>query len=156
MHCLPGRRIIFEEPKTAKGRRMVDLSPSAILALRAYRESVDVDRAFLGIPLTGDSLVFSHPDGSPLLPNTVTHAFAKIVRRAGLKGIRLHDLRHTHASLMLRQGVHPKVVSERLGHANVSITLDTYSHVTPGIQAAAALRFDEGIQKSDNVPVSTG
>ena len=65
--------------------------------------------------------------------------------------MRFHDLRHTHASLMLRQGVHPKVVSERLGHATVSITLDVYSHVTPGIQEAAALRFEEGLQQTVKV-----
>ncbi len=61
--------------------------------------------------------------------------------------MRLHDLRHTHATLMLSQGVHPKVVSERLGHSSVAITLDTYSHVLPGIQAAAARHFDEGLQR---------
>ena len=60
-----------------------------------------------------------------------------------LKGIRLHDARHTHASLMLKQGVHPKIVQERLGHATISVTLDTYSHVTPGLQEAAAKGFDE-------------
>ena len=68
--------------------------------------------------------------------------------------MRFHDLRHTHASLMLRQGVHPKVVSERLGHATVSITLDVYSHVTPGIQEAAALRFEEGLQQTVKVEQS--
>jgi integrase len=67
--------------------------------------------------------------------------------------MRLHDLRHTHATLLLRQGVHPKVVSERLRHSSVAITLDTYSHVLPGIQAAAARRFDEGLQRArEEVP----
>lgn len=66
--------------------------------------------------------------------------------KAGLTGIRFHDLRHTHATLMLKQGIHPKIVQERLGHANISVTLDTYSHVLPGLQEAAALRFEEGLQ----------
>lgn len=101
----------------------------------------------LGRELTDDDLVFCSPDGSPLLPNSVTHAFIKTVRRCGLPGIRFHDLRHTHASLMLKQGIHPKVVQERLGHAAIGITLDTYSHVTPGLQAAAALRFDQLLAK---------
>jgi len=61
----------------------------------------------------------------------------------GMKGLRLHDARHTHASLMLKQGIHPKIVQERLGHASIQITLDTYSHVAPGLQEAAANRFDE-------------
>jgi len=95
-----------------------------------------------------DDLVFCNPDGTPLPPNSVTKAFHKLAKSVGISGIRLHDLRHTHATLMLRQGVHPKVVSERLGHSSVAITLDTYSHVLPGIQAAAARHFDEGLQRT--------
>jgi len=97
----------------------------------------------LGIPLKDDDLVFCKPDGKPLLPNTVTHAWIKLVQRIGLKPIRLHDARHTHASLMLKQGAHPKVVQERLGHAGIQITLDTYSHIAPGLQESAAKRFDD-------------
>ena len=93
--------------------------------------------------MSDNDLVFSHYDGSPLLPNSVTHAWIKLVRRCGLKGIRFHDARHTHASLMLKQGIHPKIVQERLGHASIQITLDTYSHVAPGLQQAAANRFDD-------------
>ena len=102
----------------------------------------------LGILLTDESLVFCHPDGSPHLPNTLTHVFKKILKKAGLSGVRLHDLRHTHASLMLKQGVNPKIVSERLGHATVAITLDVYSHVTPGLQEAAALGFDQSLART--------
>ena len=102
-----------------------------------------------------DELVFSYPDGAPLPPNSVTKAFHKLAKSLGLSNIRLHDLRHTHATLMLRQGVHTKVVSERLGHSSVAITLDTYSHVLPGIQAAAARQFDEGLQRTrEEVSVS--
>ena len=67
----------------------------------------------------------------------------KLARSVGLQGIRLHDARHTHASLLLKQGVHPEVVQERLGHASIVITLDTYSHVASGLQEAAAKRFEE-------------
>ena len=67
----------------------------------------------------------------------------KLVRRCGLRGIRFHDARHTHASLLLKQGVHPKIVQERLGHGSIQITLDTYSHVAPGLQQAAANKFDD-------------
>lgn len=66
-----------------------------------------------------------------------------LVRRNGLAGTRLHDIRHSHASLLLKQGIHPKIVQERLGHATISTTLDLYSHVAPGLQAAAAAKFDE-------------
>ena len=87
--------------------------------------------------------MFRYRDGSPILPVGFTHAFIKIARRAGLEGYHLHSARHAHATLMLRQGVHHKIMQERLGHAKVGTTLDIYSHVTPGLQEAAALRFDE-------------
>ena len=86
-------------------------------------------------------------------PATLTHAFSKLARRAGLFGVRLHDLRHTHASLLLQQAVHPKIVSGRLGHANIQITLDTYSHLLPGMQEAAADAFDKALAHPLGVPV---
>ena len=97
----------------------------------------------LGISPKDDGLIFSQLEGESLLPDTVSHAWIKIVKRAGLKHFRFHDGRHTHASLLLKQNVHPKVVQERLGHATISTTLDLYSHVAPGLQEAAAARFDE-------------
>ena len=105
--------------------------------------SVRAAWAPLGVLLADDSLVFSHPKRSPLLPNTLTHAWIKIARRAGFEDIRLHDAGHTHAAVMLKQGVASKLVQERLGHSTVAITLDVYSHVAPRIQEAAALCFDE-------------
>ncbi len=150
LHCLRGGRIVIEPPKTAKSRRLVPLSPA--LALRSYREIVEADLAQLGSTLAGDRLVFSQLDGSPLLPNTVTHAFAKIVRKAGLEGITLHSLRHTHASILLQQGVSSKTVAERLGHSTVVVTLDTYSHVTPGVKEDAANRFEEALRQAE-IPV---
>lgn len=143
LHHLRDGDIVFRAPKTAKGRRMIALSPSAVSILREHKEKQKLDRAMLGIPLKDDDLVFSDLEGRPLLPDTVTHAWIKLVRRIGLKGIRLHDARHSHASLMLKAGTHPKIVQERLGHASIQITLDTYSHVAPGLQEAAAESFDK-------------
>ena len=143
LHQLRDGSIIYRAPKTVKGRRMIALSPSAAFALREHKEKQELECAMLGTSLKDDDLVFSQVDGKPLLPNTVTHAWIKIVRRTGLEGVRLHDARHSHASLMLKQGTHPKIVSERLGHANIGITLDTYSHILPGLQEAAADRFDK-------------
>ena len=82
--------------------------------------------------------VFTREDGTPIHPETLTKVFQQRVRKAGLPRIRLHDLRHTHATLALRAGIHPKVISERLGHATVGITLDTYSHAIPAMQEEAA------------------
>jgi hypothetical protein len=104
-----------------------------------------VERAAVGMELKDDDLVFRDLEGRPLRPDTVTHAWVKLVRRIGLRGIRLHDARHTHPSLMLKQGVHLKIVQERLGHASIQLTLDTYSHVVPGLQEAAAAGFDKMI-----------
>ena len=143
LHQLQDGSLIFREPKTAKGRRLISLSPSTVIVLREYREQQETIRQALGVTLTDDDLVFCHFDGKPLLPNTVSHAWEKLAKRTGLKGIRLHDARHTHASLMLKQGIHPKIVQERLGHASIQITLDTYSHVVPGLQQAAANKFDD-------------
>jgi integrase len=143
LHQVKDGSFAFRSPKTAKGRRTVALPPSAILVLNEHREKQKLEHAMLGIPLTDDDLVFSQLDGRPLLPDTVSHAWIKLVRHTGLKPIRFHDARHSHASLMLKQGIHPKIVQERLGHSTIAITLDTYSHVAPGLQEAAAKRFDE-------------
>jgi len=132
----------IKEPKTPQSRRSVILPPSLVELFRVYRFDQELLRIQLGIGLNADDFVFIRPDGSPINPNAATLAFRRIISRAGLKGIRIHDLRHTHASLMLKAGIHPKVVSERLGHANIGITLDLYSHVLPGLQEAAAEKFD--------------
>lgn len=152
LHCLGKGKVIFQEPKSSKGKRQIALSPAAVIALREHRQQQELERLdclLKGAPVVYDDLVFSNSDGSPLLPNSVTHAFIKTVRRLGLREVRFHDLRHTHASLMLKQGIHPKIVSERLGHATIGITLDTYSHVTPGLQEAAALRFEQCLQQQN-------
>jgi integrase len=132
----------IKEPKTPQSRRTVILPPSLVELFKVYRFDQELLRIQLGIGLNGDDFVFIRPDGSPVNPNAVSLAFRRIIKRAGLKAIRIHDLRHTHASLMLKAGIHPKVVSERLGHANIGITLDLYSHVLPGLQEAAAVKFD--------------
>ena len=103
----------------------------------------------LGQSIKEDDLVFNVL-GKPLRPNTISRAWSNLAVKAGVKKIRLHDSRHTHATLLLKQGVHPKIVSERLGHSTISITLDTYSHVAPGLQEAAAKRFDEVLQVRHN------
>lgn len=92
----------------------------------------------MGVGLKDGGLVFSNLEGQPLHPYTVTEAWSRAAAHAGVKAIRLHDARHAHASLMLKQGVHPKIVQEGLGHASIQMTLVVYSHVAPGLQEAAA------------------
>lgn len=148
LHVLKNRQVLIRPTKTAKSRRLIVLTPSTSLVLKEYREYQESLHIFSGTLLKDSSLVFSTIDGNPLLPNTVTHNWIKTARRAGLNGVRLHDARHTHASLMLKQGIHPKIVQERLGHSSIQVTLDTYSHVAPGLQEAAAKRFDEALSFS--------
>jgi integrase len=139
---------IFGEPKSKRSRRQIALSPSLVITLWEYRLKQEQARRLLGKPLAPTDLVFSHPDGRPFRPNSVTRALQVIAESIGLKGIRLHDLRHAHATILLQQGVHPKIVQERLGHSSVATTLDIYSHVLPGLQEAAARRFDEGLESA--------
>jgi len=145
---------VFAPPKSEKSRRQIALSLSLVILLWEHRLKQEHTWRFLGKPLLPTDLVFSHPDGRPLRPNSVTRAFKAIGESLGLKGIRLHDLRHAHASILLKQGVHPKIVQERLGHSSISTTLDIYSHVLPGLDEAAARRFEEGLQAAtDDVSI---
>lgn len=147
-------RYIIKEPKTSHSRRNVLLPKSLVELFKVYRADQELLRIQLGVSLNADDFVFIRHDGSPVNPSAVSLALTRIIKKAGLKDIRIHDLRHTHATLMLMAGVHPKVVSERLGHASIGITLDIYSHVLPGLQEAAAEKFDrifetENIEDSD-------
>lgn len=124
-------------PKTARGRRRVDLDAATVAALRAHVAVPGV----VGI----DGHIFADAAARALDPDGVSSRFARLVRESRLPRIRLHDLRHTAATLMLAAGINPKVVSERLGHASVVITLDTYSHVLPSLQADAATALARAI-----------
>jgi integrase len=134
------------EPKSAHSRRQIAMSPSLALLLRQYKADQSVEAARLGKHRSDNELVFCYLDGSPLDSGVVSKALGKVLSKAGLPHIRFHDLRHTHATFMLKSGVHPKIVSERLGHASITITLDTYSHVLPGLQEAAAERLDKMLE----------
>jgi len=120
-----------------------------------YRKRKEVEALLLDRPIPDSDLLFGDLEGKPILPSTLTHAWSRIVKKAGLKPVRLHDARHTHASIMLKQGIHLKIVQERLGHSSITITLDTYSHVAPGLQQAAANLFDEAFTTKYNKTLSS-
>ncbi len=135
-------RLSVSPPKTASSRRSVALDARTTAALRAHRRAQLEERLALGGDWPDHDLVFTREDGEPLHPDRFSRDwFRQHVRAAGLRRIRFHDLRHTHATLALQAGVHPKVVSDRLGHSTVSITLDTYSHAVPAMQEEAAERI---------------
>ena len=119
------------------------LAPATVQVLQGHRRRQLEERLALGTAYRDHDLVFASPLGTPMDPSNLRRAWARIVEASGLAHLRFHDLRHTHATLMLLGGVQPKVVEERLGHADVGITLNTYSHVLPGLQQQAAAQFDE-------------
>lgn len=125
-------------PKTRRSRRVIDLDPETVSVLQRHRARQREQFLMLGVSATASHRVFTNEIGEPLRPNSVGQAFRRLVDSAEVPVIRLHDLRHTHASHLLMAGVNVKVVSERLGHSSVSFTLDTYGHVMPGQQAEAA------------------
>lgn len=131
----------YGTPKTAKGRRSVALDPATVASLRSHRARQVAERLAFGPAYQDDDLVFARADGSAHDPDGVSGTFERLARSAGVPRIRFHDLRHTHATLALSAGVHPKVVQERLGHASISMTLDTYSHAIPAMQEDAAARI---------------
>jgi len=133
----------FAEPKTGRSRRRIELTERAKLALRRHRVTQAEERLQLGPAWQDPTLVFTNTVGGPLDGTRLLRgSFYPLLERADLPRIRFHDLRHTAATLLLGQGQHPKIVSEMLGHSNISITLDTYSHVTPTMQKQAAAAMD--------------
>ncbi len=136
-----GERVAFGAPKTKAGRRVIALDAGTVAALRERRAAWSADKLHFGKAFKDHDLVFCRPDGHPHDPDVVTHQFDRATVRAGVPRIRLHDLRHTHASLLLQARVHPKVVQERLGHSSITITLDTYSHLIPDMQDEAAAKI---------------
>ena len=140
----------FKEPKTAHSRRRVAMTPKLALFLREYRAQRETLCLELGTVLGLDNLVFASVEGKPLDPSVLSHRFGMTARRAGLQGVRFHDLRHTFASLMLLRGAKPKVISEALGHSSVAFTMDTYSHIIEGMQEDAMALLDEVLPVGQN------
>lgn len=130
-------RVVVGEPKSKKSRRLIALPELATAALKDQRERL------LALGQTASAWVFPNADGKASRPSVLAQrSFKRITKNAELPAIRFHDLRHTAATLLFAQGVHPKIVQERLGHSSISLTLDTYSHVLPSMQLEAAAKMD--------------
>jgi integrase len=141
-----GSRLLLSEPKTKKSRRTIQLTDEAVRALREHldRQVEHIQR--LGDLYRDEGLIFASEVGTLINPtNLRQRSFASLLKRAGLPKIRFHDLRHTCATLLLSRNVHPKFVQELLGHANIAITLDTYSHVIPGMGNRTARAMEDAL-----------
>jgi integrase len=130
--------VSLSEPKTAKGRRPISLDKATVAVLREHRKRMLEERLLVGPDFNDRGFVFHRPDGVWLHPNAVSDQFLRRAAAHGLPRITLHGLRHTWATLALEQGIHPKVVQERLGHSTIAITLGIYSHVAPTLHDEAA------------------
>jgi len=137
----------YKSPKSGRGRS-VALSPTIVEELRAHRMKQAEELLRLGVRATDDTFVYTREDGEPMQPRSLSRAWILAVARIDLPRIRFHDLRHAHATHLLASGVHPKVASERLGHSQIGITLDLYSHVLPGMQEDAAARVDDALRQA--------
>jgi len=139
--------ISIVESKTDRGRRMSTLPPFAVKELRAEQKRQAANKLKYGTRYQHNDLVCCREDGSPVSEQSVSEKFHRVVKKLKVQAT-FHDLRHTHASMLLRAGVSPKVIQERLGHANISETLDTYSHLYEGMQAEIA-GIVEGLLAAD-------
>ncbi len=140
-----GNKYELGSTKTQSGRRTVTLPGQVLSRLKAHHTRQSDARLHLGDDYIDRGFVFADEVGRPIHPNTLTHHFHKIIAAAGLPRIRIHDLRHGHATELMEAGVHPKVVSERLGHSNTRITMDLYSHVSPTMQRQVSEMLEKRI-----------
>lgn len=148
------QRAQFHEPKTTRSKRMIPLTTDVVKELKKHKERQAEEKEKLGAAYSENCMVFCREDGIPIYPDVLDNRFHKILARAGLPHFRVHDLRHTFATMMLKQDVHAKIVQEILGHSTISVTLDTYSHVLPGMKEEsmkkmqAVVVFGEQIEDS--------
>ena len=142
-------KLKLKEPKTEKSRRRVDLPKMAVDALHEHRKRM-IAEGYAAVPY-----VFINRSGGWLRRSHFHDEYYKpLLRKAGLPSIRFHDLRHTAATLLLSEGVHPKVVQKRLGHSQISVTLDIYSHVLPTMQRDAADKLDRLFAAKPSAPIA--
>jgi len=142
LHYL-NKEFIFWEPKTEKSKATISLTPSTVAMLTDYKQRRIAEYLLLGKEFSEAELAFCRPDGQPIIPDCITKYWRRFADRIGMPEIRLHDARHTHATMMIKSGVNIKVVQERMRHTRIETTLGIYSHVLPGMQEEAAKIFDD-------------
>ena len=132
----------LQPPKTASSRRTIEIPPVTVEALRRHQGNQEELKAIAGKDWSDSRLVFTTAKGTPLDTSNILHHFQEVLKTAGLPRVRFYDLRHTHASLLIAEGVHPKKIAERLGHSSITLTMDTYGHLFDGSDNESAERME--------------
>ncbi|MED1666120.1 site-specific integrase [Brevibacillus laterosporus] len=145
---ISGQGIISQETKTGRSNRVISIPQSIINELKNHKNLQQEDKKLFGEGYQDNDYIIAKKDGTPLNPQYVHNHFKKFIKSLEIPDIRFHDLRHTHASIMLKIGEHPKIVSERLGHSSIQMTLNVYSHVTFDMQQESAARFDQAMSNA--------
>jgi len=148
--------LMQENTKTKSGRRSITLTDDSVRELKTYKKKQLQERLFMGEAYQDNGLVFCKEDGTALNPKDFTKHFQRLLINAGVPKVRLHDMRHLHATLLLQRGIPAKLVQERLGHSSITMTLDLYSHVTPEMQKLAAESLNGLLSKKNNPAKAQG
>ncbi|WP_448642951.1 site-specific integrase [Geodermatophilus sp. URMC 63] len=145
LHRVSGQGLVYEEPKADRSRRNLALPAQLVDALRAHRAIQREERIAAGSLWQDHDLLFAQPNGRPIERTSDWRAWKALLHQAGVREVRLHDGRHTAATLLLSEGVHPRVVMEVLGHAQMRTTTDIYSYVMPALGRDAADRMGSAL-----------
>ncbi|MBP2657175.1 MAG: Phage integrase [Firmicutes bacterium] len=140
--------LLMSEPKTQKSRRTIPLSDEVMATLKSHKAKQSQVKLLAGKAYENADLVFCNELGHPIDPRNFTKQFARILTNANLPVVRFHDMRHSHATMLLMLNEHPKVVQERLGHSTIAMTLDTYSHILPGMQKQATEKISQALSNT--------
>ncbi|QHZ55773.1 site-specific integrase [Brevibacillus sp. NSP2.1] len=140
----------LQEPKTKSAQRSIALPEQTVAELKKHKRRIAQEKLLARSVYQDNDLVVCTSVGTKVLPRNLIRTYYRLLKKADVPKIRFHDLRHSHATLLLKKGVHPKIAQERLGHANIRITLDTYSHVLPNMQSEAAKQFGDSLFNKDD------
>ncbi len=141
-------KLVFMPPKTTSSRRVLPISPNCISALKRHKARQAEEKLLMGTAYQDQDFVFCRQDGKPMAPSSLRWQFRRMLTKAGLPHIRVHDARHSFATLMLEQGESPKTVQTLMGHSQISTTLDIYSHVSLELETRAVNRLDEAFKNA--------
>src|SRR4051812_32951913 len=141
IHRVRGGGLVYEEPKTRRSQRTLALPLPLVAALHAHKAAQLGERMLAGSEWHDEDLVFAQPNGRPIDKKSDYDDWTRLLKAAGVRHVRLHDGRHTAATLLLSENVHPRVVMELLGHSQMRTTMDIYSHVMPALAREAADRM---------------